>query len=219
MKPAKSSTALKHTLKSTLLVLAVAASFFGHQAHAQATFRGGLAAGFAATQVHGDAISGFNKLGLAANAFVTVSFSDALAGRMEIGYVGKGSRKPANPDAGDFTTWGYTFHYVEVPLLLEYHFDAFFVQGGPYAAILIAGQQMNDGVFFDVVNPEMEAIDIGVAAGIGFDLTDHLSATARYTTSLTPIRKAPDNANITRFYDARMANIVVQFMLSYTFGS
>lgn len=207
---------LKHIHK---LFSLIALLFIAHFSEGQAAFSGGLTAGFAATQVHGDAISGFNKLGLTGGAFVKVAFTDALAGRMEIAYVGKGSRKPANPDTGDFSTWGYTFHYIEVPVLLDYHFDRFFVQGGPYAAVLLSGQQMSDGFHFDVTNPPLESYDIGVAAGVGFEFSDRLEAMARYTTSIIAIRKAPDNASITRFFDARMANIVVQFTLAYTFGS
>jgi hypothetical protein len=188
-------------------------------ASAQSEFEAGFLAGFAATQVDGDGVSGFNKIGATGGFFVTASFSDRLAGRMELTYVGKGSRKPADPDNGDFSTWGYTFHYIEVPLVLEYHLDAFYLHGGVYGGVLVNGSQFQDGASYDVVNPEMRPYDFGVAAGAGYDITEKFFAQARFTSSVIPIRQPPDPGNQTRWYDGGMSNIVVQFSLGLRLGS
>lgn len=186
---------------------------------AQSEFEAGFLAGFAATQVDGDGVSGFNKIGATGGFFVTMSLSEKLSGRMELTYVGKGSRKPADPDNGDFSTWGYTFHYIDVPLMLEYHLDAFYLHGGVYGGVLINGTQFQDGASYDVVNPEMRPYDFGVVGGAGYDITESLFAQARFTTSVIPIRQPPDPGNQTRWFDGGMSNIVVQFSLGLRLGS
>lgn len=189
------------------------------QAFGQAKFRTGLTAGLATTQVHGDAIGGFNKLGFSGGLLVDVSGRGRLSGGFEMIYLQKGSRKPANPDAGDFTTWGYTFHYIDVPVLLTYHFDAFYVQAGIYGGFLIAGESVFDGSPFEIINPEMRRYDLGVAAGVGIDFTEHWAANLRYSNSVVPVRKAPDDEGITRFFDAGMLNIVAQLAFVYRLGT
>lgn len=185
----------------------------------QANFRAGFTAGLAATQVHGDAVSGFHKLGFSGGFLVDVSGKGRWSGGFEMIYLSKGSRRPANPDAGDFTTWGYSFHYIDVPVLLTYHFDSFYIQTGVYGGFLIQGESVFDGSPFEISNPDMRKFDLGVAAGIGIDLNDNWGVNLRYSNSIIPIRKAPDEASVTRFYDAGMLNIVAQFSMSYKFGS
>lgn len=180
-------------------------------AFSQTQFSSGLLAGFSATQVDGDGVSGFNKAGLTGGAFVQFGLSNQLSGRIEMTYVGKGSRKPADPDNGDFSSWGYTFHYIDVPLLVEYELDNFRLQGGPYASVLISGSQFQDGASYDVVNPEMRPYDFGVAIGASYDLGETLFLQARYTNSVVAIRPPPDPGNQTRWFDGGMSNIVIQF--------
>ncbi len=184
----------------------------------QAKFRAGLTAGLAATQVHGDAIGGFNKLGISGGLLVDISGKGRLSGGFEMIYLQKGSRKPANPDAGDFTTWGYTFNYIDVPILLTYHLNDFYVQAGVYGGFLIGGEGLFDGSPYEITNPAMRRYDLGVAAGVGIDFTEHWAANVRYSNSVIPIRKAPDGASVTRFYDAGMLNIVAQAALIYRLG-
>ena len=206
-------------LKVSRNLLLCLALFSATHAWSQAKFRAGLTAGLATTQVHGDAISGFNKLGFSGGLLVDISGNGRFSGGFEMIYLQKGSRKPANPDNGDFTTWGYTFHYIDVPVLLTYHFDAFYVQAGIYGGFLIAGESVFDGSPFEIINPEMRRYDLGVAAGVGIDITEQWAANLRYSNSVVPIRKAPDGASITRFYDAGMLNIVAQLALVYRLGA
>lgn len=205
-------------LKVSRNLLLCLALFSATHAWSQATFRAGLTAGLATTQVHGDAISGFNKLGFSGGLLVDISGKGRFSGGFEMIYLQKGSRKPANPENGDFTTWGYTFHYIDVPVLLTYHFDAFYVQAGIYGGFLIAGERVFDGSPYEIESPEMRRYDLGVAGGVGIDITEHLAANLRYSNSVVPIRKAPDGASITRFYDAGMLNIVAQLALVYRLG-
>lgn len=199
-----------------LIVFSLAFLSLGIQAQ---VFDAGLFAGFLATQVNGDAVSGFDKAGLAGGGFVKAQLSDRIALRLEIGYAGKGSRKPAYPDANDFSTWGYTFHYMDVPVMLEYDLPtgAFFYSG-PYTGVLISGSQYQDGVEYEIANPPMKSYDLGFTTGAGYELESGLFGMVRYSMSLLPIRPSPDPGNQTRFYDGGMSNICVHFTLGYNFN-
>ena len=76
--------------KRVLLALMIIALAFG--SHAQ-NFRGGLRAGFTATQMSGDELSGFHKMGAYAGGFVNWRFiqNPHWAIQPEINFVMKGS--------------------------------------------------------------------------------------------------------------------------------
>jgi hypothetical protein len=186
---------------------------------AQANFSGGIKGGFTASQVSGDGLAGFNKAGYCIGPFVKIAISDQISISHEILYITKGGRKPTNPDKGDFTSWGYIFHYVEVPVLLHYKFDRFTASGGLYVAALTKGiEESQAGLQYPVANPEMKKTDIGFAIGGSVFFTDHLFLEVRYTQSVSPIRAAPDPLNVVPWYDGGMYNSVLQFILGYEFG-
>lgn len=184
---------------------------------AQLTFSGGIKAGLAATQVHGDNAQGFNKAGLSAGAFVQVNTSEKFGVRMELGYIGKGSRRPANPDNNDFETWGYNFRYIHVPVMCDINVGRFNVIGGIYGGYLISSSQVYNGNTFDIVNPEMSNIDLGGLIGAKMDLGDHIFFESRYSMSFIPIRPSPDSGNQVKWYDGGMTNIVLEIGMGYKF--
>lgn len=184
---------------------------------AQLTFSGGLKAGLAVTQVDGDNAQGFNKAGLTAGAFVQVNTSEKFGIRLELGYIGKGSRRPGNPDNGDFETWGYNFRYINVPVLCEINAGKFDVHAGFYSAYLMSSSQMYNGNTFDIVNPEMKDLDFGGLIGAKMSFGDHVFFETRFSRSLIPIRPSPDSSNQVRWYDGGMSNIALELCFGSTF--
>ena len=63
--------------------------------------------GLSSTQVRGDDISGFDKLGISAGAELAVPFKDKWSVALGILYVNKGSRNRPNTKDGDFNVQGY----------------------------------------------------------------------------------------------------------------
>ena len=198
-----------------IAALCVLGSFSSIQAQ---VFTTGLQGGFTATQVDGDAISGFNKLGFHGAAFVRAELTDQITAKMEIGYVGKGSRKPGDPDNPAADTWGYTFHYIEIPVLAEYQYGQFKIQAGPYAGLLVSGNQMFNQINFEVINPPLNDLELGFMAGTEYAISDKVYGLVRYSQSLSAVRSAPDPGGVTTFYDRRMINIVLQFGVGIQFG-
>ncbi|MBI1266072.1 MAG: outer membrane beta-barrel protein [Cryomorphaceae bacterium] len=185
--------------------------------NAQVKFDGGVFAGGSITQVDGDNAQGFNKLGLSVGAFVQVNPSEKFGVRLEMGYIGKGSRRPANPDNNDFQTWGYNFRYINVPVLADFSFEKFDIIVGPYMGYLISDSQMFNNETFDIVNPEMSKTDFGGVVGAEMDFGDNIFFASRYSMSLIPIRPSPDSGNQVRWYDGGMSNIAVEVLVGYKF--
>lgn len=183
----------------------------------QAQFSSGINLGFATTQLNGDGTSGFNKAGLVGGYFVKFTKPGTLNYRLELNYVGKGSRTPADVSSGNFVKQGFTFHYLELPVLAEVEMSRFHVHFGPYAGILLWGKQMFDGEHFEVINPPLRPIEFGAMAGIGVLITDQLEVFARYSQSMLPIRAVEDPANLARWWDFAWSNMTVMAGVSYSF--
>ena len=188
----------------------------GGALQAQQVFDAGVYGGIITSQVNGDNAKGFNKIGFTGGGFVRANLFEGLGVRMEIGYAGKGSRRPSDPDNGDYSSWGYTFHYVDVPILIEFTMSSsLMIDMGPYVGYLISSQGLFDGAEYDIVNPPMENIDAGIAGGIGYEFSSGLFFMSRYSMSVIPIRNFPDPGNLTTYWDGRMANIAIHFTLGY----
>lgn len=184
----------------------------------QARFNAGVVAGLNATQVDGDAAGGFNKAGLNASAFVRVNLDSPISVTLGIGYSGKGSRRPANPDNNDFNTWGYKFRYIDIPVVAEYRNNDVFFQAGLFGAVLLQAEQEFNSNFFAIENPEMRDYDFGGIVGIGYFINEKLFVQARYQNSLIEIRPSPNRGSQTTLYDGGMQNIVLQLSVGYQFG-
>ncbi len=201
--------------KSFLILVSLLISFTGLS---QARFNAGVVAGLNATQVDGDAAGGFNKAGLNASAFVKVNLDSPISVTLGIGYSGKGSRRPANPDNNDFNTWGYKFRYIDIPVVAEYRNNDVFFQAGLFGAVLLQAEQEFNSVYLAVENPEMRDYDFGGIVGAGYFINENLFVQARYQNSLIEIRPSPGNSTQTRIWDGGMQNIVVQLSVGYQFG-
>ena len=111
---------MKHT-KRFFLVMLVCLFAVGGQAQ---NFRGGLRAGFTATQMSGDELSGFHKMGAYAGGFVNWRFmqNPRWAIQPEINFVMKGSSAFLRPDKNGNIGNKYvlTLYYLEVPALAKF---------------------------------------------------------------------------------------------------
>lgn len=86
-------------------------------------FYGGLIAGANFTQVDGDYIAGYDRVGLNVGGIVYVQFKTHLAASMEILYSQKGSRSTAPvqlPSGITLVKYGMKLNYAEVPVMLNY---------------------------------------------------------------------------------------------------
>lgn len=174
---------------------------------AQSSFKIGINAGVSASQVHGDTYSGFDKAGGIFGIYAKRSISEKWDAKFEINFIQKGSRKNAQPDKGDYTTYLLRLNYIEVPVLFRWHQKKIIYEFGPAFAFLvhsyeyqytIAGQGQN--------NIPFNKTDFTFALGMSYVINDHWEFNARYTNSYIPVRTFPNNSTI--YYPNRLLNLL-----------
>ncbi|HCS19414.1 MAG TPA: hypothetical protein DIW47_02435 [Bacteroidetes bacterium] len=99
-------------------------------------FKSGYMLGVSATQVDGDNLSGYNKLGPHLGIFVERMFGDKFSVRPEFLFTIKGAKNYVDIDniADPIKT---AFYYVEVPFFLNYHIKKFQIEAGPSFGVLM----------------------------------------------------------------------------------
>ena len=182
------------------------------------SFQGGLVGGPLVSQVSGDGLGGFDKLGYQLGAYVHIPFSKKWAGKIELGYIAKGSQRPGNPDNIGENTWGYRFNYIEVPLLLERQFRKFNIQFGPAIGVLVSSSYVFNKEKFEIVNPEAASTDISFMGGIAYPLSDKFTASMRYSQSLVPVRDYVD-VGVNPVFDGGMYNSALHLIVHYRIGA
>lgn len=182
-------------------------------------FQGHLLIGGCAAQVHGDGISGFNKLGATAGIGVDVWRGDGdRRWSWDMLYTQKGSRRVPNPKAGDYNTWRYRFTYLDLPVVRTWHFDTDWWFGlGLQPSVLLAGEEdFYQNGFTELTYVDLRPWDIGGVVSVGISWGEHFGLEARLGQSLLPISEQPEQP-IQRF-DNFMMNMAVQFAVRWSMG-
>ncbi len=88
--------------------------------NAQQVFRAGIVGGVNFTQIDGDDLIGYNKIGVTGGFMVEIGLDEyeRWSAVMEILYTQKGSRSTIRDNAIDLTI---TMDYAEIPLYVKYH--------------------------------------------------------------------------------------------------
>lgn len=169
---------------------------------AQNKFKAGLIAGLSASQVHGDTYWGFHKAGIAAGAYIKSNINEKWDAKFEIMYIQKGSRKNPDPANNDYVLYFLKLDYIEVPLMLRWHYKNFVFEGGAAYAVLINDYEENQ---FGPVNNlvPLEKSDISTLYGFNYSINDHFSTGIRNINSMFPVRKF----DIPIYYPNRIQNL------------
>lgn len=93
--------------------------------------------------------------------------------------------------------------YLNIPLMMKYHFGGFNVQAGPQVGFLMSAKYEDDDV-----KDDMKGVDFGFNLGVGYDLDFGLGFDLRYNLGLS---------NVADYDDADGKNRVIQFTASYAF--
>lgn len=180
-------------------------------------FKGGFLLGPNATQVTGDKLAGYKKLGFNAGVFTEFVFDDRKSIRAEMYYIQKGSRK--NPTEFDYNKYVMSLHYVEVPFIFQYRFyKSFSAQGGLSFAYLFKSKEKDQNGELNV-NGRMPYSDFDFSANIGllYSINDHWKVGGRMSYSFIYIREKPDFQVGLAFHDRRQYNDVAQISFYYAF--
>ena len=105
-------------------------------------FNGGLIGGATASQIHGDGIGGFNKVGLNMGATIEIGRRGKKNIQIGIAYNQKGSKKPPNPPE-DYDTWKYRFTYIDIPITMSYSYKMFDILVGLQPSICLQQKKIS----------------------------------------------------------------------------
>ena len=173
-------------------------------------FGGGLIAGVSTSQVAGDRLGGFNKIGLLVGAYTNLKIKENLKLQFEIIYIEKGSR---NPNIHKINIAEITLSYVEVPISINLQQkENLGVEVGVLPAFLI-NAEMNDYLWKTEIDPAFEKYDFGVFAGINYHITDNIILNTRISNSIIPIR--PHVSGATNGWNKGQYNTVLSFAIHY----
>jgi hypothetical protein len=188
------------------LLLFFMLSFFVFQTNANAqNFKLTLSSGINFSQINGDNLAGFNKLGLVAGAGVLRNINQNQQWSFEFLYSEKGSK--------DIVTLGdpiqdsiFKFNYIEIPFCYHYQFKSKFnVQLGVYTGVNIKSVY-SDGLEDYDVSEQIYALDYGILGGLSYELNPQTKIQTRLSTSVLDL-----NNSLERYY-----NLVLSMGISYT---
>jgi hypothetical protein len=173
-------------------------------------FKGGFLAGFCASQMDGDKLSGYHKFGPTGGLFVNRMFNDIWGGQFEIRYNQKGA-------AYQFSEQSYKarLNYIEIPLLVEYKLNKKFKFEAGFQPSVLIGSKVLFNQF--ETNPKFSKVDFPLALGGYYVFNDKLQVGIRGSYSTYPVYG--NFKNISQFlykYDVVMFfNNAFNFVLFY----
>ncbi|MBC8266588.1 MAG: outer membrane beta-barrel protein [Flavobacteriales bacterium] len=173
-------------------------------------FGGGLIAGVSTSQVAGDMLGGFNKIGLLTGAYTNLKVNENMSFQFEITYIEKGSK---NPNIQKNAIQEISLSYVEVPISINLQQkENLGVEVGVLPAFII-NSKMNDYYSETEISPPFEKYDFGVFAGINYHLTNNILLNTRISNSIIPIR--PHTSGATFGLNKGQYNTVLSFAIHY----
>lgn len=199
--------------KSSLFLVSVALLLLSVFANGQ-QFNAGLFGGLNVSQVSGDSYSGFNKLGFNAGVFVNRLIDQSFYWQAELKYGTRGVYE--GPTDNSTSLYRSSYHYLELPLSVNYLFDAkVMLELGTSPEVLITTIFWDEnGVLDKSQYPDNRRFGLSVFAGIGYWFNEKIMAGFRYTNSAIPFRD-PEEWNNSQ-YRGNFHN-VLSFSLAYKF--
>jgi hypothetical protein len=152
-------------------------------------FNAGVLCGLGGTQISGDQLSGFDKLGFLAGGFVSTELSEKFNMAGQLLYITKGSKKDQEPEKNDFTTYLLRLRYIELPIVFtwkqskRFHFEA-----GPTFGYLLSSYE-EDEYGEDPVSREFNDFELGIVASIIVNVKSGFAVNLRYNNSVMPVRE------------------------------
>ncbi len=168
----------KHTVSIKKCILCIFLSSCSLQQYAQ-EFKGGVLGGITTSQIHGDGVGGFYKIGGTFGGFVQRDFSSKISGQFELRFSQKGS--------GD-SHGSFKIHvgYVEMPVLVKYALpNNFTLFGGLGVGVRVYESLKTPGL--KVKTNDFAPIDIPFYIGAEYHLSNALYFDVRSAYSLLPI--------------------------------
>jgi hypothetical protein len=166
-------------------------------------FRAGLQFGITPSQVDGDGISGYNKIGLRAGAFVERDINDKVFFFTDLSFTMKGSRVASSKNV-NFDQVELTTNYIDWGLYAGYRFsEKIDFKAGLIPSVLIYDKETTAGGIENLGENPFRAVNLLISGGVNYSFSKHFSVDATYNYSIISIR--PGEYEIFN-YDVKISN-------------
>ncbi|MAD49972.1 MAG: hypothetical protein P8I29_02690 [Flavobacteriales bacterium] len=174
-------------------------------------FKAGLVAGISTSQVSGDQLGGFNKIGLKLGASVNHIINPASRGQLAIYYIDKGS----NDLNSDFKI---DLSYIETSWCVQKTSKGFIYEGGLLFGVLVDGKTYDIYGYEDIQKSDFHKFDIGAKLAAGIKLKPQLSMFWELSNSIPffPVQDHPGRA--TYGLNKGKYNSIFSFSFRYLFS-
>jgi len=179
-----------------------------------------LTAGVTPAQVHGDAYSGFKKIGATVGIGIESVFTEKASMNLSFLFIQKGAQKNQNLTKGDLTAYFLNLNYLEVPILVTYTQKKFLFDVGLSAAYLINYHEADQNMNYTGIFP-FQKFDYSVKIGLGYNISPKWFVNFRSSNSF--ITNRPNrikqaiyyNNIIARTFNKGYYNNILEFTLGY----
>mgnify|MGYP001438665103 CR=1 FL=1 len=173
-------------------------------------FNAGIICGINTSQVSGDNLSGFNKLGVRLGGFVNRDLGSFIT-QLELQYINKGSREYINNEKYEE---GYRFeiNYIEIPCLVKKKLsEKHLLEAGISIAYILNWSEQINGYLEPGI--ELNKLDYNIHFGIDYKIVNNLYLNTRLSNSFLPIRK--HGSGQTYKWNRGQYNTCLSFVLLY----
>ncbi len=173
-------------------------------------FQSGLITGISTSQVSGDALGGFNKIGLQLGGFVNHPIGKNSKVQFGLYYIDKGSDDTKSLFQIDLS-------YVESSYSILYNYQGFSWEGGVLIGVLIDGKTYDIYSYENVSESQFNRFDISAKLAVGKEILPKLQMFWEITNTipLFPIQEHPAYVSI---LNKGKMNAVLCFSFRYLLG-
>lgn len=180
------------------------------------SFKGGVLLGVNGSQIDGDTHSGYDKSGLICGIYTYTALSEKNALQIEIEYIGKGARKK-NTET-DPTFYKSSLHYIEIPIFFKRQLKKKIIGevGIGFGYLLKYSEEDEYGEIPLDKSAQFKPLEISTIVGIGYKISEQLTAKLRFSYSAIPVVDAP-KLQIPQYVDRGAYNNSISIGLCYDF--
>ena len=160
-------------------------------------FNAGIIGGFSTSQVSGDELSGFNKIGPRIGCFVNKKINWYYL-QLELQYIRKGSRKKINYSAQHeyldnlnynfLNNYNFQLDYIGIPILFSFDFQRKFKIELGHAINILINQKEEIDYYIDN-SRKVNRLESAILISLVYKLNEKYSLNIRGSNSVLPIRK------------------------------
>lgn len=150
-------------------------------------FNAGLSGGFTTSQISGDYLEGFDKLGAKFGAYVSYPLKKNMDLGVEAQFIQKGSKKPYIENSPQ--TYSFSLNYIELPVYLSYDYkENIAFEAGIAPSLLVSFEELENG--YDVLNSQPEDFSLDYLMGLKYHINKFYGLNLRYCNSILPVRSS-----------------------------